>query len=74
MIPLKAVENFKPLLSGSPRSSVSVWRISPEENKVCAISILVRIRTREFDRLMTEFEEIRREKQYLFSGNLCPLE
>lgn len=71
MIPLEAVEDFKPLLSGRPRSSVPVWRISPEENMVCATSILVRIRTHESDRLTTRFEEIRREKQHLFSGTIA---
>ena len=71
MIPLEAVEDFKPLLSGRPRSSVPVWRISPEENTVRATSILVRIRTHEYDRLMTRFEEIRREKQHLFPGTIA---
>lgn len=71
MIPLEAVEDFKPLLSGRPRNSVPVWRISSEENTVRATSILVRIRAHEYDKLMIRFEEIRREKQHLFPGTLA---
>ena len=71
MIPLKAVEDFKPHLSGRPRTSVPVWRISPEENTVLATSILVRIRSHQHTKLMTRLEEIRREKQHLFPGTLA---
>jgi excisionase family DNA binding protein len=71
MIPLEAVEDFKPLLSGRPRSSVPVWRISPEENMVRATSILVRIRTHGYESLLRKLEEIRREKQHLFPGTIA---
>jgi excisionase family DNA binding protein len=71
MIPLEAVEDFKPLLSGRPRTSVPTWRISPEENTVRATYILVRIRTHQYARLMTRLEEIRREKQHLFPGTIA---
>jgi len=36
MIPLRAVEDFKPQFSGRSRTSVPIWRISPEENTVTA--------------------------------------
>jgi excisionase family DNA binding protein len=71
MIPLAAVEDFKPQLSGRPRTSIPVWRISPEENAVLATSMLVRIKTHQRAKLMKRLEEIRREKQHL-SQELLP--
>jgi excisionase family DNA binding protein len=71
MIPLTAVEDFKPQLSGRPRTSVPVWRISPEENTVLATSMLVRVRTHQHAKLMTRLEEMRREKQHLFPGTIA---
>ncbi len=71
MLPLQAVEDFKPELSGRPRTSVPVWEISPEGNTVIATSILVRIRSHQYAKLMTKLEEIRREKHHLFSGTLA---
>src|SRR5260370_7855736 len=40
MIPIEAVEDFKPHLSGRPRTSGPIWRISPEQNTVLATSTL----------------------------------
>jgi len=70
MIPLKAVEDFKPHLSGRPRTSVPFWRISPEENSVVVTSIFVQIRPHQYARLMTKLEEMRRGKQHLFPGTI----
>ena len=70
MIPLQAVEDFKPQLSGRPRTSVPLWRISPEENAVTATSILVRIRPHQHTRLISRLEDMRREKRHLFPGTL----
>jgi len=71
MIPLQAVEDFKPQLSGRPRISVPIWRISPEENTVIATSILVRICSHQHTRLISRLEEMRREKRHLFPGTLA---
>ena len=71
MIPLEAVEAFKPHLSGRPRTSVPAWRISPEENAVLATSILVQVRAHQSNKLMRKLEEVRREKQHLFPGTLA---
>lgn len=71
MIPLEAVEDFKPQLSGRPRTSIPIWRISPEENALLATSILVRIRSHQHTRLMARLEDMRREKQYLFPGTIA---
>jgi len=71
MIPLEAVEEFKPQLSGRPRTSVPVWRISPEESTLLATSMLVRIRPHQRAKLTTRLEDMRREKQHLFPGTVA---
>ncbi len=71
MIPLEAVEAFNPHLSGRPRTSVPVWRISPEENAVLATSIFVQVRANQSSELIRRLEEVRREKQHLFPGTLA---
>jgi len=71
MIPLEALEDFKPQLSGRPRTSVPTWRISPEENALLATSILVRVRNNQHSRLLRRLEDVRREKQHLFPGTIA---
>src|SRR5260221_7447517 len=71
MIPLAEVEDFKLQLSGRPRTSVPVWRISPEENTLLATSIVARIRSHQHTKLMARLEEMRREKQHLFPGTIA---
>ena len=44
MIPLEALKDFKSQLSGRPRTTIPIWRISPEENAVLTTTIVVRIR------------------------------
>jgi excisionase family DNA binding protein len=71
MIPLEALKDFKSQLSGRPRTTIPTWRISPEENAVLTTSILVRIRTNQYNRLLAGLEEIRRERQHLFPGTIA---
>ncbi len=71
MIPLEALKDFKSQLSGRPRTSVPLWRISPEENTVLTTSILVRVRTNQYVRLLARLEEMRRDRQHLFPGTLA---
>src|SRR5260370_9337490 len=71
MIPLEALKDFKSHLSGRPRTSVPLWRISPEENTVLTTSILVRVQTNQYARLLARLEEMRRDRQHLFPGTLA---
>jgi excisionase family DNA binding protein len=71
MIPLEALKDFKSQLSGRPRTNIPIWRISPEENTVLTTSILVRVRTNQYARLLARLEEMRRDKQHLFPGSLA---
>jgi len=71
MIPLEALKDFKSQLSGRPRTTIPIWRISPEENAVLTTSIVVRIRPNQHTRLLARLEEVRRERQHLFPGTIA---
>jgi excisionase family DNA binding protein len=71
LIPVEEVKNFKPNIAGRPRKSVLRWRISPENNVLFSISIVVQIKAGSQDLLMKRLEEIRREDQYLFPGTIA---
>lgn len=68
MIPLEEVKNFKPQLSGRPRTSIPLWRISPEENTLLMTMISVQVKNGQYKRLMKRLEEIKQEKKHLFLG------
>ena len=44
LLRIEDVKNFKPKLSGRPRTTVPLWRISPEDNLLRRTLIHVRIR------------------------------
>src|SRR5258708_38430291 len=71
MIPLEALKDFKSQVSARRRTTIPTWRISPEENALLATSILVRIRTNQYNRLLARLEEMRRERQHLFPGTIA---
>ncbi len=71
MIPLEALKDFKSQLSGRPRTTIPIWRISLEDNALLVTSIVVRIRTNQRARLLTRLEEMRRERQFLFPGTIA---
>jgi excisionase family DNA binding protein len=71
LIPLEEVKNFKPQIAGRPRKSVLRWRISPENNRLHSISIVVRMRTGRQAELMKRLEEVRQEDKHLFPGTIA---
>ncbi len=52
MIPLDEVKNFKANISGRPRKSIPQWHISPDDNLLLSILILVRMKNGQQDALM----------------------
>ena len=70
MIPIEEVQNFKPKLSGRPRTSVPRWRISPDDNKLLRTSIHVSVKAGKQKQLMARFEAVRRSDAYNFPGTL----
>ena len=70
MIPIEEVKNFKPKLSGRPRTSVPKWRISPDDNKLLRTTIRVGVKAGKQKQLMARFEAVRRSDTYNFPGTL----
>ena len=70
MIPLEAVKQFKPNISGRPRASVPKWRISPTDNTLLRTSIKVQVRAGQQAKLFEQFEAIRQGEQFLFPGTV----
>jgi excisionase family DNA binding protein len=71
LIAVEAVKNFKPNLSGRPRTTIPLWRISPEENHLLSTLIHVQIRKGRQEALPKILEEIRHSKLHLFPGTVA---
>jgi excisionase family DNA binding protein len=69
MIPLQAVQQFKPKISGRPRKNTPNWRTSPQENLLLTTSIVVSIRPGQQKELEEHLERIRQEGEHLFPGS-----
>jgi len=66
------VKNFKPAISGRPRTTVPRWRISPEDNTLLRTLIYVRIRKGCKEAFLQKLDEIRQKKEeHLFLGTLA---
>lgn len=70
MIPLEEVRNFKPNISGRPRTNIPKWRISPADNTLLRTSIKVDVRVGQQAKLFEQFEGIRQGDQSLFPGTV----
>ena len=70
LIPLEEVKNFKPNISGRPRTSIPKWRISPSDNTLLRTSIKVHVRAGQQEKLFEQFEAIRQSDQLLFPGTV----
>src|SRR5215475_3626326 len=62
LIPVEEVKNFKPNVSGRPRTSIPLWRISYADNSLYQTSISVRIRKGQQEAFRQRLEEIRDKK------------
>lgn len=71
MIPLEAVKQFRPKLSGRPRTSLPVWRISPEGNRLLSTFILIQILPGQQAALTQRLEEIRQSGMHQFPGTVA---
>jgi excisionase family DNA binding protein len=71
LVPREEVIKFKSGISGRPRTSVPLWRISPEDNTLSQISILVKIREGKLNNFRHRLDEIRRKKEHLFPGTIA---
>jgi excisionase family DNA binding protein len=71
MIPVEAVKNFKPKISGRPRKNTPAWRTSPEDNKLLTTSISVRVQGDQQNRLERRLEDIKQIGEHIFPGTVA---
>jgi excisionase family DNA binding protein len=71
MIPLEAVQQFKPQAKGRPRKSIPPWLFSPDNNFLTMTSILVQARVGKEGMLMEKLEEIKQSGEHLFPGTIA---
>ena len=71
MIPLEEVTSFKPNVSGRPRKSLPVWRLSHSDNELFMTSIEVRFRPHQQDLLEQRLASIKDAQTHLFPGTVA---
>ncbi|HLZ60739.1 MAG TPA: helix-turn-helix domain-containing protein [Ktedonosporobacter sp.] len=71
LIPVEEVRNFKPNLAGRPRTTIPIWRISPEDNTLTQTVIRVQVRKGMLDAFKERLDEIRRRREHLFPGTIA---
>lgn len=71
LIPVEEVRNFRPHISGRPRTSIPPWRIAREDNTLSQTTISVQMRGGKQDAFLQRLEEIRTRKEHLFPGTVA---
>jgi excisionase family DNA binding protein len=71
LIPSEEIAKFKPNISGRPRTTIPLWRISPTDNALQYTSLRVQAREDKFDEFRRVLDEIRRKKDHLFPGTIA---
>jgi excisionase family DNA binding protein len=71
LIPTEALKAFKPNISGRPRTTIPLWRISPTDNALQYTSLRVQAREDKLDEFRRVLDEIRRKKDHLFPGTIA---
>ena len=71
VIPVEEVRNFKPNISGRPRTSVPQWRIAREDNTLSQTTITVQLRAGKQEAFLQRLEEVRSKKEHLFPGTVA---
>src|SRR5260370_11144825 len=69
MIAEESVEQFKPQVTGRPRTVTPLWRQSPRENTRHILSIVVPLRARQNGRFMGLLQRLKQMNIHLFPGN-----
>ena len=70
MLPVEAVEQFRPRLTGRPRKKTPGWRGSPDISPLLITYIRVQIRAGQQTRLLKKLQTIKREGRHLFPGTV----
>ena len=70
MLPVEAVEQFKPKLTGRPRKKTPDWRGSPNTSPLLITYIRVQIRVGQEKKLIEKLQRIKREERHLLPGTV----
>ncbi len=68
MISVEEVQKFRPNISGRPRKSIPIWRISPDENSLIATNITIRVKAGNREIFLQRLDDIRQNRGHLFPG------
>src|SRR5579859_175985 len=71
LIPVEEIRNFKPNISGRPRTSIPQWRIAREDNTLSQTTIAVQLRKGMHDAFLQRLEEIRGKKEHPLPGTVA---
>jgi excisionase family DNA binding protein len=71
LIPIEEIQNFKPNIAGRPRTTIPLWRISPNDNALQYTSVILQVREGKLDEFRRVLDEIRRKKDHLFPGTIA---
>jgi excisionase family DNA binding protein len=73
LLPLEAVQQFKPKMNGRPRKSTPAWH-APRSNGAVQTSIIrVKVRPDQQEKLRLKLWKIKQEKRHTFPGSLLRL-
>jgi excisionase family DNA binding protein len=70
LLPIEAVKQFKPNITGRPRKKAPIWREYSGETTVLATEIEVQIRTGHQDRLIEKLKAIFKSQRHTFPGTI----
>ena len=71
MLPVEAVEQFRPKLTGRPRKKTPGWRGSLDTSPLLITYIGVQMRPGQQTKLLEKLQTIKREGQHLFPGTVA---
>ncbi len=71
MLPVEAVEQFRPRLTGRPRKKTPGWRGSLDTSPLLITYIRVQMRPGQQTKLLEKLQTIKREGRYFFPGTVA---
>lgn len=71
MIPLAALQQFKPKVSGRPRKHTPAWRTPARENRLLTLSIVVPSQQDRQEELENRLETLKQSGEHLFPGTFA---
>jgi excisionase family DNA binding protein len=70
LLPIEAVKQFKPNITGHPRKKATLWRVYRDNTAVLATEIEVQVRAGHRDRLIEKLKAIFKGQRHTFPGTI----